>query len=209
MALDIPGNLEIKSMKFRFNKDELGNKRPNVELSVPVPKLEKLAEVIEHAYTKNDEGKEVLTKEAELLLEAVQDIIQLEVRGYVQDNLDVSPENFPYDKFTWEAIANQDKVSRRGAGIPKETWEAFSKDYIATMPALTGKTAEQVGNAAKIFVRKFKDVAGNTPIIKKLQEQLSIYISNSKQAEEYTDVLEFLTKKAEDMTKTVDYTKNL
>ena len=83
------------------------------------------------------------------------------------------------------------KAERRGGGIPKETWEDFSKDYITVMPGFTGKTVEQVTNASKILSGRFNAVKTNKPVIKLLKDQIGIYISQAPNAEQFSDVLNF------------------
>jgi hypothetical protein len=65
------------------------------------------------------------------------------------------------------------------------------------MPGVTGKTAEQVGNAAKIFLNKFQAVKTNKPVIKLLQGQLAMYLNSSPNAESFMECVEFLNNKAE------------
>ena len=179
-------NLDTKEFKFYFRKDELGNKRPQVELKLLVPSVEGIVRIMERG------GKEL-----ELLLDTVADVIGEQARSIVDEQANSSQENFPMDKVTWEFIANLEKAARRGGGIPKEIWEAFGKDYTEIMPALTGKTPEQVGNAVKILLNKFAAVKTNKPVLNRLKEQLSIYVSNSPNADQFTDCVEFLLNKAD------------
>jgi hypothetical protein len=65
------------------------------------------------------------------------------------------------------------------------------------MPGVTGKTAEQIGNAAKIFLNKFQAVKTNKPVIKLLQSQLAVYLNSSPNAESFSECVEFLVNKAE------------
>ena len=65
------------------------------------------------------------------------------------------------------------------------------------MPSVTGKTAEQVGNAAKILLNKFNAVKTNKPVLKLLKDQIGLYASNSPNAETYTDCISFLVDKAD------------
>ena len=186
--------VDVRSFKFHFKrvKDEatgLESKRPTVELDLPIPSVEGIIEILE----KGQENPKGL----ELLLEAVSDIITNRARELVNDKDDISQENFPLNELSWEKIANLPKAERRGGGISKETWEEFSKDYITVMPTVTGKTAEQIGNAAKILLNKFNAVKTNKPVLKLLKEQLAMYLSNSPNAETYTECVEFLVNKAE------------
>lgn len=178
--------VDIKETKFHFKKDDLGNKRETVELKLPTPSVEGLVKILETG------GKGL-----ELLLSAAADIVAAQARSILNDNETMTASNFPMDQCSWEFIANMPEAEKRGRGIAKEVWEAFGKDYVAVMPAVTGKTAEQVGNAVKLFLNKFQAVKSNKPVIAKLKEQLAIYVSNSPNAEEYGDAVKFLSEKAD------------
>lgn len=183
--------VDEKEVKFNFRtvKDEstgLESKRPSIELKLPVPSVEGIIAILEAG------GKGL-----ELLQEAVADIIVSRARELVSDKEDCTAANFPYADLAWEVISNLPKAERKGRGIPKETWEDFSKDYIAVMPAVTAKSAEQVGNAAKLLLNKFSQVKANKPIISLLKTQLGLYLNSSPNAEQFADCVEFLLQKAE------------
>lgn len=183
--------VDVKEVKFHFKKQKdeatgLESKRPTVELSLPVPSVEGIIAILEAG------GKQL-----ELLQEAVADVIFSRARELVNEKEDITQDNFPMAEMSWEKIANLPKAERRGGGIAKELWEEFAKDYIAVMPGVTGKTADQVGNAAKIFLNKFAAVKTNKPVLKLLKDQLGLYITNSPNAEQYTECVEFLTNKAD------------
>lgn len=173
--------------KFNFKKDELGNKRPSVELTLPVPSVEGIIDIL-------GSGDQ---KQLDLLLEAVQAVIIAQARNIISDKEDASQDNFPFEQVTWEYISNIEPKERRGGGIPKETWEEFAKDYVSVMPALTGKSPDAVGNAAKIFLTKF---SGSTktakPILTLLKDQLAIY-AGTPRAEDFAECVEFLVNKAD------------
>lgn len=183
--------VDIKDFKFHFKKvkdEETGIevKRPTVELSLPVPSIEGIISILES-------GDE---KQQALLLEAVQEVVVSRARELVNDKEDITQDNFPMEELSWEKIANLPKAERRGGGISKEVWEAFGKDYVAVMPALTGKTAEQIGNAVKIYLNKFQQVKTAKPILRKLEEQLQLYAANTPNLETYSECVEFLLNKA-------------
>lgn len=177
-----------KSFKFHFKKDELGNKRPTVELELPVPSVEGIIDIL------TKEGNE---KELALLIESIENVVTAQARSLVNADENISQANFPVSSVLWGFIANMDKAERRGGGISKETWAEFAKDYTEIMPAVTGKTADQVGRAAAIFIDKFNKIKTNKPVLTKLKEQLGIYVTSSPRAEDYTDCVEFLTDKAD------------
>ena len=128
---------------------------------------------------------------------AVADVVASQARSILNDNETMTAANFPLEQTIWEFIANMPDAEKRGRGIPKETWEEFAADYLSVMPGITGKTEEQVTLAAKLFITKFNSVKTNKPVVKKLKEQLAIYLNGSPNAEQYIDCVKFLDEKAD------------
>lgn len=211
-ATTVDNSITNKEFKFRFKKDELGNQRPSVAIFAPVPTLQEISRLAlttkdlidkdSKQPVKGEDGKvvQVASNEAELIADAVYTVIQDQIRGMVNDDEKISQENFKFEEATFQYIANMPPSARRGAGIPKEQWEEFAKNYIEIMPAVTNKTKEQCAQAAQIFVRKFRDAAGNLPVVEKLQTYLAMYTeAPNNKAEDFQDILEFLLKKSADM----------
>lgn len=183
-------NVEVKEVKFNFKKDkELGTKRPSVELGIPVPTVDGVVDIL----TRGEE------KEVALLMDAIHGVVVDQARQQVNDKEDITQENLDMDKLTWTAIANLPPAARRGGGIAKEQWEEFGKDYGAVMPAVTGKTAEQIGNAVKILLAKFQPIKTNKPVLKFFKEQLALYIANTPNLEEYQENVDFLNNKVDEL----------
>jgi hypothetical protein len=180
--------VDIRDFKFSFRKDDLGNKRPTIELKLPCPSVEGLVRILETG------GKQL-----DLLLSAAQDVIVGQARMILNDNETMTLSQFPTEQCTWEFIANMPEATRAGRGIAKEVWDAFSKDYIECMPAATGKTLEAVSLAAKLFLNKFQSVKSNKPVLTKLKEQLAIYANTSTNAESFGDCIKFLDEKATEL----------
>lgn len=194
-AVNFDNTVDKVEVKFNFRKVvtkdeatgiETENKRPTVALELPLVSVEGAVKIFEAG------GKQL-----ELMIEAMREVQISRARELVNEKEDINAANFPYDQLTWEAIANLPKAERRGGGIPKETWEDFAKDYISVMPAVTGKSAEQVANAAKILINKFQLVKTNKPVLKLLKEQLTIYVNNSQRAEDFGECVQFLVEKAD------------
>jgi hypothetical protein len=175
--------IEARDFTFRFKKDKLGNKRANVELRIPVPSAEGLANIV-------TEGGKPL----ECLIDIASDFIRTQVAAWVSDAENASQDTFDAAKFDFSFLANLPKEDRRSAAIPTETWEEFVKDYISVMPGRTGKSAEAVGLAAEIFAKKLLPAKTNKPVLEKLKQQLSIY-SESETAEQFEEVLSFLIRR--------------
>lgn len=191
IAANFDNKIEKVDAKFSFRtvKDEatgLTSKRPTVELSLPLLSIEGIVAALQAG------GKQL-----DLIVEAVRQIQLDRAREIVNEKEDITADNFPYEELAWEKIANLPKAERRGGGIPKETWEDFIKDYIAVMPAATGKTIDQVTNASKLLLNKFQTVKTNKPVLKLLKDQIAIYVTNSAQAESFSDCVNFLVEKAD------------
>jgi len=181
----------LQPNKFHFKKDELGVKRPTVELALPVPTVETVTSMLA------DE------KQRNYLLSVLADQVYLQARQQIgneqnpvnkQDELDLS-------KLTMEFIASIPPSERRGGGISKETWTDFFKDYTEVMPSVTGKNKEQVENAGKLFVARLQPVKTQKKILAFLQSQLALWFTNTQAGEDFAEVYEFLTGKIEDFLK--------
>jgi hypothetical protein len=191
IVVNFDNKLDYKSVKFNFrevtDKDTgVKTKRASVELDkLPVPSVEGIVAILETG------GKAL-----DLLLEAVQDIIITRARDVINENETATSENFDYSACDWNVIANLEKEDRR-SGISKETWEDFAKDYVEVMPSISGTSAEQCANAAKIFVGKFASIKTKKDVIAKLKLRLAMYAEHSPKAGDFAEVIEMLFKRAD------------
>jgi hypothetical protein len=185
--------IDTREMEFRFKKDKLGNKRPNVKFDkVPVPSVEGVIAILQNG-----------GKEWELLQDAIADTVRSVLGDFVADDLELDPSKFDLSKVSWQAIANMPKEDRRSSSIPSEVWEAFVGDYTSVMPQLTGKKQAAVELACEIFVKKMAPVKTNKNALNKLKEQLSIY-SGTANAEQYGEILELLVRRTDNYLKMDD-----
>lgn len=180
-----------KPVNFNFKKSKdkvtgIETIRNSVQLAIPYPSIEGIVAILE----KGEKG-------LELLVEAIEAVVNSAARELLQEDVTLNASSFPVDKISWEFIANLPKAQRRGGGIPKETWEGFAQDYVEVMPEITGKTIEQVANAAKILASKLTQVRTNEPVLQLLVSQLAVYAENSSNIEEYQDCVAFLLNKAD------------
>lgn len=187
--VEVNRNVTMREVKFNFRKDSLGNKRASIVKQIPVPTLDGLIAIIEAG------GKQL-----DLVLDTLADVVYGQARQQV-DAEDYSEEKWDENALAWEVIANLPKAERRGGGIPKEQWEAFSKDYLEVMPAATKKTLEQCGNAAKLFVTKFQACKTNKKVLAHLQDLLNVWFANTPNAEDFSDCFEFLSNKVDTLLK--------
>lgn len=188
-----PGT-EAKGTIFKFKRNEdketkITKIRKEVVLALPYPNKDGVLAIAEAG-----------GKVWELLLEAMETVVNNAARDILADDENLNASTFPMDKVLWEAIANQPKSQRRGAGIPKEVWEAFSADYCAVMPAATGKPLEKVAQAAKIFLNKLQDLKNHPQkdaLLDVLTQQLAVYSEASQNFAQFADCVDFLVKKSE------------
>jgi len=181
---------------FRFKKDkELGTKRPNVELTVPVPSFEGIVAVLRAG-----------GKGAEMVKEACADVIRSQVASYVAENQDVNQENLPLAQFTWDHIANLDRKDRRSATISEEQWAAFAEDYVTVMSKATTKKAEQLVAATKVYMAKFSMFKTEKKVLNQLKQQLAIYIEATQSEDQFSDILELLVRRLENYLAADDVT---
>jgi len=188
--INVPSNVSTyveKEVKFNFRANkELGTKRASVSLPIKVLTLQGLVAILEG-------GDE---KQVSLVLETLQAPILEQARAQVDENENISVDTLDNSKLSWEYISRLEPAARRGGGIPKETWEAFVIDYNEVMPAVTGKTAEQVARASALLGNKFAAVKTNKQVLGFLATQLDLYFSATAKAEEFVDCYEFLKNKA-------------
>jgi hypothetical protein len=186
IVANVDNRVESKEMLFHFKKDKMGNKRPSVKVEVPVPSVEGIVDIL----TRGEK------REVDLLLEAVYGTVRSVAAGLVSDDENMTAENFPFDKVTWAAIANQPKEDRRSSVISDEAWEAFIADYIAVMPALTNKTEDQVTRATIVYRKKFAPWKTDKKTINILKTQLGLYME-TKNAEEHSEIIDMLLRRAD------------
>ena len=186
----------VVKFNFRKVKDDvtgIETRRKSVELELELLSVEGIIEEFQAG------GKRL-----DLLVEAVREYQINRARELVSENESVTQDTFDQTMISWEAIANLPKSERRGGGIAKETWEDFAKDYLAVMPAATGKTTEQISNAAKILLNKLQAVKTNKPVLSFIKDQLAIYLNTSPSAETYSDCVQFLSEKVDTLLKASD-----
>jgi len=187
IVANVDKTVTASEMAFRFKKDKLGAKRADVKITASVPSVDGIVDIL----TRGD------VKEVQLLLDACYDVVRTAAAGVIGDDENVTSDNFPYDKITWKAIANQPKEDRRSSAISDEAYAAFFADYIAVMPGLTGKSEEMVTNATLVYRKKFAPWKSDKKTIGKLKEQLGLYIEHSPNAEQHQEILDMLIRRAD------------
>jgi hypothetical protein len=188
-----PPKYQMETFSFRFRKDkETGTQRPSIKVDLAVPNVDGLISIITEGV---DEETGKFSRELELLFEAMSDTIRYAATDLINSDENITSTNVPVDKVTWKAIAYQDRADRRSVSIPEELWKAFVEDYVTIMPSLTNKTKEQVGNAAAVFVKKLSLIKTNKPLLSQLKDQFTIYVSATKNGEQFSEIIELLDRK--------------
>lgn len=178
--------VDLKECSFNFKKDKLGNKRPSVKGSIPIPSVEGFIAIIEAG-----------GKGFELLQDAAYDLVRGVVAEDVANNEALKElSELDMSKYSWEKIATMPKEDRRSSSIPEETWKAFCDDYIKVMPPLTQKSVEAVTNATLVYLKKFAPWKSDKNTISKLKGQLAIY-ADQPSAEQFSEILELLVRRAD------------
>lgn len=201
--------VDTKEVTFTFRKtkdSETGvvTKRDNIVAKVHYPSIEGIIKML------NEGGKSL-----ELLQSSVENTINEYIKQVLGDDPTITSDNFPTDKVTWDVIANLPDTERRGRGIPKETWEAFIEAYIEVMPGVIGKPVDVVKKQAAILGQKFQPLKNHekkNELLPKFLEMLTLFTNTYPEADQYSGVIEFLIKKADEfmnVDKSADLAENL
>lgn len=208
---------------FRTVKDEktgVETKREAVDVKLPILNFNGLVKVLEdYARTgevrKALENKETAEKvspedqadalnakrQFDLVMSSVQATYESAIKDFLGDNPEITSVNFPYNQFTWEALANQPESERRGRGIAKEVWDDFIKSYINIMPGATGKKKENIEKQAAILAQKLnplKNHEDKEKILPNFKTALGVYMNAAgADAETFAGCVQFLLEKAD------------
>jgi hypothetical protein len=177
----------MRQFTFHFKKqktlDAEGEmiKRPSVILDVPVPTYDGLIVAIG-----ND------SKVSTFLLDLIEEAIKDQVRDMLVDSDKPvqRQEDLDVKKLTLEYIANIPKSERAGGNIPKETWEAFEKDYIEVM--YTEARPKASINAAKVFLAKLAPARTDKVSLALLQSRLAEWLTRSSNTDDFMDIYKYL-----------------
>lgn len=192
------GVMEYRNEQFRFDfrtDSETKTRRPSFWLTGPVVTWEGLM------FRCNDADPVTRGKYQNYVLDliGVQVFNAMKAQVGDEENPVNRQEDLKVENVTLDALVNQPASVRRGNGISKEIWEAFGKDYLAVMPAATGKSIERISNQVKLLVGKFAACKTQKKVIKKLQDELEVYVSTTTELESYADCVEFLMTKSNDL----------
>lgn len=186
------------SINFRTVKDKdtgTETKRESIKLHIPVPAWVDVIAMIEAGLA--PEASEVAKNNLQLLSDAMFAVTYEQAVSLAKENTSLTSANFPFEELDWEKIANAPEAERKSRGISKEEWADFADDYMASMPAITGKEEERVKRAVAVFILKFAPIKSDKKSIAVLRDQLVVYAEQAPNASNYFKVIEFLLKKAD------------
>lgn len=183
---ELPAGANWPEVKDK-NGVALGFKRPSIELPLFRPQLSSLLSILQAG-----------GPEAELILDAVDGVVFKQAYDILSANPTMQPQDFPLEQISLGFIASQPKETK-SRGLDGELLEAWAEDYKAVMPELTGKEPARVANAAELFKKKFSSCRSNKDFLQVLRGQLDIYIGNAPRAEEFSDVVEYLDKRLNEL----------
>lgn len=176
-------------------KEKVETKRESINLHIPVPSWESVIAMIE-AGTAEDAG-EVAKNNLQLISDSLFATVFDVASSLAKENTSLTSANFPFEELDWEKIANAPEAERKSRGISKEEWADFAEDYLASMPAITGKDEERVKRAVAMFINKFMPIKSDKDSISILRDQLVVYAEKAPNAPNSFKVIEFLLKKAD------------
>jgi hypothetical protein len=185
--------------KFRKTKDkETGvvTERANIVLNVPVPSVDGIINIIENADTR--------PKEFEFLMSLIHDGVISSIKDALGDDTSLTVENFPLSKFTFAELANAPESERGSRGLDKDLLAAFLEDYIAIMPAASGKDAKIVEKQAAVIGSKFATLRNHAQkdlLVAGFQKSLALYVEKTENLEDFASVVEYLTKRLDTLAK--------
>lgn len=181
-----------KAFKFNFrsrvirdeNGAEIGKaaKNPSVEVDLPVLTAEEIA-----GYLANP-----VSKEAQLIIDAVAGIISAEAKAQLDDIIEgfgdsnevATAQHIDFAKLDFSYIANLPPATRtRGPQISDEDWAAFYEDYKAVIIPATGKPEAKINNHIAVF-KKPAAYKARKDIIGALVDHLDIYVSKTSMLED-------------------------
>lgn len=197
-------NFHFKTEKIRNEKNEVigeGKKHPSVELDLPVPTLDALAEFI------SDPAK--YAKEVELLLSTLTDQVYRIARQQINDFRDkqenkdatVTASVLDYDKLSWSAIANMPKAERASSVPGDEDIKAFLTMYADIMPAAMSKNKEQIENHVLCFQTGFKKQRSQKEILEFFKQAIAIFAATAGEEAvgEHLEVIEYFSNRLDKM----------
>lgn len=194
-------NIRITPTKIYFRKQPAGKvlnpetgeeetvftRRPEVVFPLDVPSHKAAMQIL----SAGGEG-------ANLILDAMEAYKYREVYGFVSGDPTITSDNFPLDKFTWEALAATAAAQGTSRGVSKEELKAFVADFVTSgIHEKMGKPQHVMPSVGEFFASGFAKCATDTDLMKRLEVYLNVYIESAANAEAYTTVVSWLKARLE------------
>lgn len=169
-----------------------GRKHPDVKATFKIPTYADLGVMLKHG-----------GKEAELLLDAVKEVIYAAGRQQINEfretngpDKDFTINDFDHTKLNFSYIATTPKAERAGPAISEDDWTAFLQDYTHVMVHVVGYEPERVKLAVMHFKVQLRRIRNDKPAVKKLLDLLNVWASKTENLDDYIACFDDLTKRA-------------
>jgi hypothetical protein len=191
-AVVMPAGCNGVEMKFNFKArnlyDEAGKvvgkskKQPSLVVMLPVPTHETVATFL----------ADVNSKESGLIMSAVTDLVYAAARNQFDEMIDsfenddsrtVAASMLDLSKLDLTYIANLPPTSRASSVPGEEEFKSFFTDYLAVMPAATGKALAAIERHIKLFTKPTA-IKANKQVLEVLVGQLDLYMATTQAIED-------------------------
>jgi hypothetical protein len=197
-------NFHFKTEKLRDEKGAVigeGKKHPSVEIDLPVPTKEFLAEMLL--------SPEQFPKEVELIMQTITDQVYRVARGQINDFREntkdavVTAASLNYDKLDWTAIANMPKSERASTVPAEDDIKNFLASYLEIMPTALNKPKANIENHLLCFQTSFKKQRSQKEILEMFQNSLAVYTATAGDAaiEDHMEVIEYFGNRLDKLLK--------
>lgn len=195
-AVAVTANYLPKNFKFFFrsktSENSLGEKvttrRPTLELSIPVPTLDGLIELLNEGNATKIAG----------LMQLVEDCIYSAAKQQVDEDEAMTQERLDVNKLTMDYLFSLPPSQRASSVPPEELWKLFEADYPAIMASVQpNRTAQQIATARDLFLKRLNPVKERPDMLNTLKQYLALWYASTAQKEELAPVYEFLLAKAD------------
>lgn len=182
--VEIPAGMRAEIFHFRKEKvkddegDEIGEayKHPSIMVPLPMVTKEELAAI----FAAPSEGEGSRASEQKWVIELINDAFYSQAREQINAFREESPKAecsaqvLDYAKISITALANM-PASERGNKISEEDMNDFIADYVAIMPAATGKDASKIKKQAKLLQQGLRSVKTDKKVLELFDNLLAVW----------------------------------
>lgn len=173
-----------------------GYKHPSIAIALPLPSKEELLAI----FSAPSEGEGSKAAEQKYVIDLIKDAYYVQAREQINDWREQNPKDevstniLDYNKISITALANM-PASERGNKIDEEAMKDFLADYIAIMPAASGKDASKVKAQAGLLEKQLRTVRTDKKVLTVMDGLLAIWANATTAMDENQQVYEFLTNR--------------